>query len=159
MPDQHPRRDGRHGLGRRPLRDDQGQVRHHRIVVDEDGIEHEFTSGDEKGADAERARTILREIGAASAPGGRYPAATHVEVKAAALMREVGVKTAVLVINYENGPCPSTVLGLSCEDVLPKILPAGYQLRVWYLDARGRCDSSTSRDRLATWRSEWPSTS
>lgn len=106
------------------------------LMYDQDGIEHEIISGDEKGADAERARRILREVGAPSI-GGQYPAATHVEVKAAALMRETEVKTAILVINYEDGPCPPIGLGLSCQDVLPKLLPAGYRLRVWYSNAQG----------------------
>jgi hypothetical protein len=54
-----------------------------------------------------------------------------VEVKVAALMRETGLKTGLLVINRENGPCAGDV-GLSCQEVLPQVLPTGATLRVWY---------------------------
>jgi hypothetical protein len=44
---------------------------------------HEFVSG-EKGS--ERAREVLREVGAPASPIGTYPAASHVEAKAAVVM-------------------------------------------------------------------------
>jgi hypothetical protein len=78
----------------------------------------------------------MREVGVASI-GGQYPAATHVEVKVAALMRETEVKTAVWSSTTRTGPCPPIGLGLSCQDALPQILPAGYRLRVWYANAQG----------------------
>lgn len=40
---------------------------------DEDGEPHQFVSGDENGAEAERARMVLRTVGAATAPT-RQPA-------------------------------------------------------------------------------------
>ena len=73
------------------------------FFYDEDGIEHEFTSGDEKGVDAQRVVTILEEQGIQPNRAGRYLAASHVETKAAALMRETGVENGVLVINNRAG--------------------------------------------------------
>jgi len=46
----------------------------------DDGRRHKILSGDEKGADALRAERALRVAGAPSIRG-RYPAASHVEVK------------------------------------------------------------------------------
>lgn len=99
------------------------------LFYDEDGIEHEFRSGDEKGDDAERARELLRQIGAPTDRTGRYPAATHVEVKVVALMREQDVRRGVLVIN--NAPCGGDD-GLSCQELLPSLVPNGTVLGVWY---------------------------
>lgn len=104
---------------------------------DEDGIEHEFTSGDEKGVDAQRVVAILQEQGVPPNRAGRYLAASHVETKVAALMRETGVQNGVLVINNRAGPCGPSAEGTSCMDVLPSILPAGSHLRVWYPVADG----------------------
>jgi len=101
------------------------------LFYGEDGEKHTIKSGDERGEDAERARRVLRAVGAASAPDGSYPAASHVEVKVAALMREAGVRTGVMVINREGGPCAGAV-GLSCGEVLPLMLPSGLTLRVWF---------------------------
>jgi hypothetical protein len=68
---------------------------------------------------------------------GRCLAASHVETKVAALMRETGVEHGVLVINNRAGPCGPSAEGTSCMDVLSSILPAGSHLRVWYPDAGG----------------------
>jgi hypothetical protein len=106
------------------------------IFFDEEGMRHEFDSGDESGDDAQRARRMLAEVGATAAPDGSYPAASHVEVKVAALMRESGVRTGVLVINKEGGPCAGTV-GLSCQEVLPRLLSSGAWLRVWHPPQKG----------------------
>lgn len=100
---------------------------------DEDGKPHKIMSGDLKGADAERARTTLRQVGAPTARDGSYPAASHVEVKIAAMMREAGQKAGLVVINNDDGPCFSDrALGLSCQDVLPLVLAPGATLRVWW---------------------------
>lgn len=97
---------------------------------DEDGIEHEFTSGDEKGVAAQRVVTVLQEQGVQPNRAGRYPAASHVETKVAALMRETGIENGVLVINNRAGPCGPSAEGTSRMDVLRSILPAGSHLRV-----------------------------
>jgi hypothetical protein len=109
------------------------------IFYDEDGEPHEFSSGDEKGADAERARKVLRAVGAASDGTGSYPAATHVEVKVAALMREAGLKTGLLIINHEDGPCAGGA-GLSCREVVSSVLAPGTTLRVWFPTSDGPMD-------------------
>lgn len=101
------------------------------LFYDDDGFEHHFRSGDEKGADTERAREYLREVGAAMDRTGEFPAASHVEVKVAALMRESGIQTGVLIINRTGPPCEGAA-GFSCQEVLPRLLPAGYKLRVWF---------------------------
>jgi hypothetical protein len=107
------------------------------LMYDEDGIEHEFTSGDEKGDDAQRVVAVLQEQGVPPNRAGRYLAASHVETKVAALMREAGVRQGVLVINNRSGPCGPSNEGTSCTDVLSSILPAGSILRVWFADAGG----------------------
>ena len=107
------------------------------LMYDQDGIEHEFTSGDEKGADAQRVVAILRGQNVPPNRAGRYLAASHVEPKVAALMRETGIQQGVLVINNRSGPCGPSNEGTSCRDVLPSILSAGSTLRVWFADAGG----------------------
>lgn len=107
------------------------------IMYDEDGIEQEFTSGDEKGVDAQRVVAVLQEQGIPPNRAGRYLAASHVETKVAALMREAGVQQGVLVINNRSGPCGPSNEGTSCTDVLSSILPAGSTLRVWFADDSG----------------------
>ena len=107
------------------------------LMYDEDGIEHEFTSGDEKGADTQRVIAVLQEQGVPPNRAGRYLAASHVETKVAALMRETGVEQGVLVINNRTGPCGPSNEGTSCMDVLSSILPTGSTLRVWFADAGG----------------------
>lgn len=99
------------------------------LFYDEDGHRHRYESGDQKGADAERARRVLRDAGASRAPNGSYPAASHVETKVAALMHEHGVRRGTLVIN--NLPCGGD-RGLSCQEVLSLMLPPGTMLRLWY---------------------------
>lgn len=52
--------------------------------------------------------------------------ASHVEVKAATMMRTYQIKKASLVIN--NEPC---AFPKGCEDLLPAILPEGFELVVY----------------------------
>jgi hypothetical protein len=106
------------------------------LFYDGSGRRRKYDSRDEKGTDAERAREILRRVGAQTAENGTYPAATHVEVKVAAMMRERGTKMAIVVINNDRGPC-RYYMGLSCQEVLPLILPRGTKLRVWFPTAGG----------------------
>ena len=108
------------------------------VFYDQDGVRQTFASGDEKGADAELARKVLREVGARADRSDGFPAATHVEVKVAALMRERGVTAGVLVINHVGGPCTGTA-GFACSEVLSLIVPPGSTLRVWFkaLDGSG----------------------
>lgn len=107
------------------------------LMYDEDGVEHELTSGDEKGADTQRVVAILQERNVPPNRAGRYLAASHVEPKVAALMREADVQQGVLVINNRSGPCGPSNEGTSCRDVLPSILASGSTLRVWFADASG----------------------
>lgn len=72
------------------------------MLYDSDGAEHSYTSGEIDDA-ASDAVAVLKEVGAPVSPVGTYPAASHVEVKAAAAMRRGEVKHGVLVINHPNG--------------------------------------------------------
>jgi hypothetical protein len=49
------------------------------LFYDGNGRRHKYDSRDENGADAERARNVLREVDAPAARNGSFPAATHVE--------------------------------------------------------------------------------
>lgn len=102
------------------------------LYYDAHGEPRKIRSGVLKGADTERARQVLRQVGAAAAKDGSYPAAHHVEVKIAARMREDGAKAALVVINHPDGPCPGRGAGLSCQEVLPLVLATGSTLRVWW---------------------------
>ena len=48
------------------------------LFYDGSGRRRKYDSRDEKGTDAERARNVLREVGAPAARNGSFPAATHV---------------------------------------------------------------------------------
>ncbi|GAA4604363.1 hypothetical protein GCM10023195_14820 [Actinoallomurus liliacearum] len=51
---------------------------------------------------------------------------THVEIKLAAYMRENGIRSTTLVVNHipcDDGP-------LSCDRLIPQILPAGSTMTV-----------------------------
>lgn len=102
------------------------------LFYDRDGAEHLFTSGAD--ADARHAADVLRVVGAAASPLGTYPAASHVEIKAAVRMRDVGETQGVLVINNPTGPCVGI---LSCGAALDRVLPPGSTLVVWWPDSRG----------------------
>lgn len=99
------------------------------LAYDEDGAEHTYISG-EQDEHYKRAIRVLQEVGAKPSRGGTYPAASHVEVKVAALMREDGISEVVLVVNHPAGIC-SAGQGLSCQEVLPLVLPPGARLIVW----------------------------
>jgi hypothetical protein len=104
------------------------------LYYDESGQRHKILSGDPKGEDAQRAAKVLQVVGAPTAQDGSYPAARHVEVKIAAVMRESGASAGLVVINYEGGPCGPYEQGLSCQEVLGSVLAHGATLRVWYPD-------------------------
>ena len=97
------------------------------LFYDEDGNEERLSSGSD--ATAEKAAEVLREVGAPASPISTYPAATHVEVKAAVAMRDGELKTGVMVINNEAGPCPGE---LGCVAAVPLVLPTGASLVVWW---------------------------
>ena len=99
------------------------------LFYDDDGVEHPFTSGE--GEEADHAAEVLRQVGAPSTAKGTYPAATHVEVKAAVAMRDADEETGVIVINHPDGPC---VPGLGCSTAVPLVLPEGSSLVVWWFD-------------------------
>ena len=103
------------------------------LLYDSDGAEHSFTSGEKDDAANEAAAT-LQEVGAPASPIGTYPAASHVEVKAAAAMRSGNVKNGVLVINHPGGPCPGE---LGCTTALPLVLSEGATLTVWWPSEQG----------------------
>jgi hypothetical protein len=79
-----------------------------------------------------------RRVGAPSSPVGSYPAASHVEVKAAVGMRDVGVTAGVMVINNPNGTCTGD---LGCAAALPRVLPDGAALVVWWRTSKGSMQS------------------
>jgi hypothetical protein len=103
------------------------------LFYDSDGAEHSYTSGEKDNAAAE-AVAVLKEVGAPASPLGNYPAASHVEVKAAAAMRRGEVKHGVLVINHPGGPCPGD---LGCTNMLPLVLSEGTTLTVWWPSEQG----------------------
>lgn len=98
------------------------------LLFDPDGTEHTVTSGGEDVAD--RVDELLRASGKVDMPPvGQHPAATHVEVKAAMMMRDAEIPTGVVVINNVEGPCPGAY---SCTKVLPVVLVPGSTLTVWW---------------------------
>jgi hypothetical protein len=69
-----------------------------------------------------------------SAVGGQpqgQQAAGHVELKAAALMRQHGDTYGVLVINNTNGPC-GYASKQGCDVLIELILPKGSAMVVWW---------------------------
>lgn len=101
------------------------------LFYDEDGARHSFVSGEN---DAEHVAEVLAKVGAPASPIGTYPAASHVEVKAAVAMRDGDVTSGVMVINHAGGPCPGD---LGCANTLPYALPDGAWLVVWWRGAEG----------------------
>ena len=102
------------------------------LFYDADGTEHTIRSG--RDADAERADKALMDAGVEMPRAGPHPAASHVETKIAALMRENGITYGVVVINNERGPCgtdPDALEPFSCGVVIPAILSAGSTLAIW----------------------------
>lgn len=113
------------------------------LFYDPDGHEIHFTSGEDLNAD--RVNQILRQAGVAfPAKGVAYPASSHVEAKAAAIMRDVGVDYGVMVINNEGGVCSGDY---GCEQVLDAVLPPGATLVVWSPPTigKGKPDQYTGR--------------
>jgi hypothetical protein len=101
------------------------------LAYDEDGTEHEFTSGEDD--DADKAALLLRDRGVPAAKDGSYPVASHVEIKVAARMHDDDTKKVVLVINNRRGVCSYDVAqgGLGCQQALPYVLPDGAEIFVW----------------------------
>ena len=98
------------------------------LFYDQDGTEHTITSGAEDVS--VRVHDLLKASGKVDMPPvGQHPAATHVEVKAAMMMRESKLTTGVVVINNEEGPCPGIY---SCTRILPVVLAPGSTLTVWW---------------------------
>lgn len=108
------------------------------LYFDSDGTGHSYDS--QKGTDADMALKVGREVGVFP-PSGRPNVVDHVEVKVAAAIRESGETAGVLVINNAGGPClvdaEGTVAPMSCLAYLPKLLPAGATLTVWWPDPAG----------------------
>lgn len=102
------------------------------LFYDQDGHEHQFTSGEDN--DADRVNQILRDAGVAFPRGAStHPAASHVETKAAARMRDNDVTSGIIVINNSRGVCGGdTVSPYGCVNVLPVILPRNATLVVWW---------------------------
>jgi len=98
------------------------------LFYDEDGTQHTYTSG--RDDDSDLAEEILQDVGATPSRIDTYPAATHVEIKIAALMRENEVDYGVLVINHPGGVCNGED-GMSCQEVLGLVLAPGDTLVVW----------------------------
>jgi len=102
------------------------------LFYDADGAEHTVRSG--RDSDAERADRALADAGVTMPRAGPHPAASHVETKIAALMRENAITYGVVVINNERGPCgtdPEALEPFSCGVVIPAILPTGSTLAIW----------------------------
>jgi hypothetical protein len=106
------------------------------LFYDHDGAEHTYVSGEDD--DASHAGDVLRQVGAAASPIGTYPTATHVEIKAAVSMRDAGESRGVIVINNPTGPCPGN---LGCTAALPRVLPSGATLVVWWRNSSGAMHS------------------
>jgi hypothetical protein len=102
------------------------------LYYDQDGAEHTYVSGED--ADATHAADVLRQVGSAASPIGTYPAASHVEIKAAVGMRDAGETQGVIVINNPGGPCTGD---MGCAAGLPRILPQGAALVVWWRNSSG----------------------
>ena len=107
------------------------------LFYDPDGSEHQLTSGED--GDAGRVSQILRGAGVAFPRNATtHPAASHVETKAAARMRDTNVTAGVVVINNARGVCGGdTVSPYGCVNVLPAILPRAATLVVWWHGPNG----------------------
>jgi nucleic acid/nucleotide deaminase of polymorphic system toxin len=105
---------------------------------DSDGIAHSYDS--KKDADSDLALKVGRDAGVFPR-SGRPNVVDHVEVKVAAAMRNGGETAGVLVINNAGGPClldeDGEVAPMSCLAYLPRLLPDGATLTVWWPDSGG----------------------
>jgi len=112
------------------------------LFYDEDGHRHDFVSG--RDDDAERAVEVGRDAGVFP-DKGRPVVVDHVEVKVAAAMRAGEVMAGVLVINNVGGPCKlignDQVAPMSCQAIMPGLLPPTASLTVWWADEQGRIRS------------------
>jgi hypothetical protein len=110
------------------------------LFYDVDGTKHEFISAKDADADADLALKVGRDAGVFPA-SGRPVVVDHVEVKVAAAMRSSGEKAGVLLINNPGGPCKRDAEGnvepASCLAFVPRLLPAGATLTVWWPDPGG----------------------
>jgi hypothetical protein len=95
----------------------------HGVWFDQEGHSDEIISG--RDSDRERAAAILAELGMRQ----ELSITADVEMKAAARMRDRGVRRVTLVIN--NVVCRGR---LSCDRFLPVLLPDGYELTVYGTD-------------------------
>jgi hypothetical protein len=112
------------------------------LLYDEDGMEHPFASSP-RDENADRVNELLRELGYLP-PDATTSLADHVEAKVAALMRDNGVMSGVLIINHPEGPCPpgsAPAQPLSCRNLVSVLLPKGATLTVWW-QAPGRSIAS-----------------
>lgn len=99
------------------------------LFFDEDGTEHPFDS--RRDGDSERVLATLYDMGVVQSPV-RPNVVDHVEAKVAALMREKGLSTGVLVINFPRGVCGTeSRQPYTCAAIVPAILPEGATLAVW----------------------------
>lgn len=100
------------------------------LFYDPDGHETRYTS--ERNANSDNALNVGRAA-RVFPDSGRPNVVDHVEVKATAAMRASGVVQGVLVINNAAGPCGQDIGGpYSCSAVVPRLLPAGSSLVVWW---------------------------
>lgn len=107
------------------------------LFYDHDGNEHIYVSGED--GHSARSAEVLRQVGAAASPLGTFPAASHVEIKAAVAMRDADETQGVVVINNPDGPRTG---GLGCAVALSRVLPRGATLVVWW-----RSNGGTMRSR------------
>lgn len=94
------------------------------IWVDDHGHEHDLISGrhDPEYQDAQR---HAEKLGLVTEPH-KLSTAADVELKFAMKMRRQGIRGARIVLN--NRPCPGE---LGCDELLPRFLPPGSELRVY----------------------------
>jgi hypothetical protein len=108
------------------------------LFYDTDGTKHEFVSARDTASDL--ALKVGRDAGVFPS-SGRPVVVDHVEVKVAAAMRNSGEKAGVLLINNSSGPCRRNAEGdiepASCLAFLPRLLPTGATLTVWWPDPSG----------------------
>jgi hypothetical protein len=113
------------------------------LLYDPDGHETRYTS--EQDSDSDAALNVGRQAGAFPSKG-RPDVVDHVEVKAAAAMRAGNVTSGVLVINFPGPPCGETPTGtqpLSCSAIVPRLLPPGTTLVVWWQSVGSQPKSTT----------------
>ncbi|WP_268844421.1 DddA-like double-stranded DNA deaminase toxin [Streptoalloteichus hindustanus] len=104
-----------------PVQRRSGQKMHGRWVGP-DGTAHAIVSGHDDVL-TPRVNNVLREAGCPMLPAST---AADVELKLAVLMRDSGIRHAIVVTN--NTPCQGP---LGCDTLLPVVLPEGYALTVY----------------------------